>query len=125
MLRRSALRGLRLVGLACANPDAKLINACDDLIAIQAEMEEMHSRRLTITDEGRTAPELDALLGHKWEIEARLSALPPPSSMGGVMAMARVAVARWHANNGDELWADDFDTWVHLKIVEFLAADDV
>ena len=132
MTRRGALRGVGLIALAGiaakatpanAAQDADLIRACVELIAMQAELTALYDRRLTIEDEQRTEPEVDILIARAKEAEDRLSALPPPSTLAGVRAMSRMAVARWHLDNGDELWAEDFDEWVSLSIIEYLAGD--
>ncbi len=131
IMRRSALRAVGLVGLACiagkaamATPeqDAEIIRVCDELLANKAEFDALFSRRVSIQDEERTNPELEALSAREAEIQDRLSDLPPPSTLAGAQAMARVAVSRWWMLNGeDELYAEDFDSWGNLSILQFLA----
>jgi hypothetical protein len=108
-----------------AAPDAAIVKTCAALLALDSEFEELHDRRLTIEDEHRTEPELVALTDRRTEIEDRLSDMGSPTTPAGAKAMALVAVSRWQRDyEGGGICVSDFDEWVALTVVEYVAGGE-
>jgi len=130
--RRSALKlsisaiaaGLAAPALAMAapaSPDAELIKLCNDLVAANAEIEALCATRKTIADEHRTEQQLELLSQKHSTIEAAIEEQGSPETAEGVRAMACVAMTRFPGIFEGEPIAHDFDEWVTLCVVEFVA----
>lgn len=131
--RRSALKlnisviaaGLAAPALAMAAPasvDAELIKLCNDLVAANAEIETLCDTRQTIADEHRTERQLELLYQKQNKIKEAIEEQGCPKTTEGVRAMACVAMTRFPGTFEGEPIAHDFDEWINLCVVEFVAS---
>jgi hypothetical protein len=109
--RRSAMQfgvGALIAGItapimasAALSPDAELIKICDRLLRIKAAFNELFSRRNTVEQEDATEDELTALYDRKSLAVEELEELDPPTTLAGVKALARAALATHDGRNSD------------------------
>ncbi len=98
--RRAALRfslacagAGRAMARAAPDVDAGLIALCAIVAEQEAARQALYAVRHTLAEEQRTGPALQALYTASEQAVDRLMALPPPSTIAGLRAMARAAVA--------------------------------
>lgn len=133
--RRTALRGAGIAGIAgligmattakAATTDAELIRACDKMIALQREFSALFDQRHTVEDEKRTEPELLNLYAREDALEKRFYALPAPTTIEGVRALARMALRSWELDFIGEPVVADFDEWSKITVLDYLAGDAI
>lgn len=106
---------------ASASPDAALVHACNDMLALDNKMKQLFATRQTLEDEERTEDELRGLYKREAVIKDRLYDLGTPCTMAGVQALAQVAVCRWRQYDQEgTLLAEDFDEWCAACVLEFV-----
>jgi hypothetical protein len=109
---------------ARSSADAKLMRLYSRLTALEAEFDAVFDRRTTIAEEEATESELDALDRRRTRLLAQIEAAGPPTTMAGVVATARAALAiHYHRDtNGNALASDDSE-WLLLTACEALTGE--
>jgi hypothetical protein len=109
---------------ARSSADAKLMRLYSRLTALEQEFDALFDRRTTIQEEGETEPELDALYRRKARLLAQIETAGPPTTLAGVIATARTALAIHHYRdtNGNALASDDSE-WLLLTACEALTGE--
>jgi len=104
---------------ATSNDDAELIRLCDRLVAIEAERAAIFE---TVAEDEQDRA-LDAATGEYDQIEARLAELGNPTTLAGMRAMARAAVATAPKNTAGEVTAGvaGLSEWLAFGVVEAMA----
>jgi hypothetical protein len=131
--RRQALCGLAATviagpfaapAIAADSADAQLIRLCDQLHALQDAFSELFTRRMTIEEEQATEPEMRALLKHQQALLEAMEETGPPSTMAGVMAVARAGLALYPERDAQGIpIAQDDSHWLLLVACEALATN--
>ena len=129
--RRAALRGMIaavLAGIvavpriAVHSADARLIGLCCQLDALQDEFAKLFSRRTTIEQEEATEPEMAALHVRQITLVNAIEAVGTPTTMAGIVAIARAALAIYPDRDADGIAiAEDDAHWLLLQCAEALA----
>jgi hypothetical protein len=124
--RRTALCGTitSMTASGRSSADARLLRLYSRLTALEAEFDAVFDRRTTIAEEEATESELDALDRRRTRLLAQIEAAGPPTTMAGVVATARAALAIHHYrdSNGTAIASDDSE-WLLLMAAEVLIAN--
>jgi hypothetical protein len=120
--RHAAMCGtIAAPGIAAGSADAKLISLCHHLVALEDEVAELFDRRTTIAEEEATENEMDALYVRKDALMAQLDKVEPPTTMAGIVAVARAALAtHYHRDLRGTAIASDDSHWLLLMACEAL-----
>lgn len=138
--RRAALRGTiaTVIASMTAAPaiaastrsltDARLIALCGQLDALQDDFDELFSRRTTIAEEEQTEHEMDALYARKdalmTQLEEAVEADGPPTTMRGIVAVARAGLLMHpHRDTDGTTIASDDGEWLLLMCAEALTGN--
>jgi len=126
--RRAALRGtfatiiasaVTAPAIATSSPDARLIALCGQLDALQDDFAELFGRCVTIEQEHATEPEMDALHAREDALMAQIEAAGPPTTMVGIVAVARAGLAMHpHRDTDGTAIAGDDNHWLLLLACE-------
>jgi hypothetical protein len=131
--RRQALCGMAVTvitgpfaapAIAADSADARLIGLCDQLYALQNTFSALFARRMTIEEEHATEPEMRALIKHQQALLDAIEETSPPTTMAGVMAVARTGLALYPERDAQGIpIAQDDSHWLLLVACEALAAN--
>jgi len=102
--------------------DAELIAACDRIVANDREQLAVYAVRRSVADERRTRHILDALFAEVESLMDRIDNLPRPTTLAGVIAMARAARAiATKAPDGQPVPPCDDEGWLAFEVMHALA----
>jgi hypothetical protein len=103
--------------------DTELIRLCGRLDALQTDFAELFSRRDTIEQENATDHELTALQTREDALMAQFESAGMPTTMAGIVAVARVGLAMHpHRDADGTTIAFDDSHWLLLMACEALTA---
>jgi hypothetical protein len=106
---------------AMPGADAELIALCAVVVEKEAARQALHALRHTIADEQRTEPAMQALYDESEQAMCTLMALPGPSTVAGLQAMAWASiVVAPHDLEGEIIHPGDAE-WLAFRVVTFLA----
>ena len=106
---------------AGSSADVRLLRLYSRLTALEAEFDAVFDRRTTIAEEEATESELDALDRRRTRLLAQIEAAGPPTTMAGVVATARAALAiHYHRDRNGTAIANDDSEWLLLQCAEAL-----
>lgn len=109
---------------AAGSPDARLIALCAQLHQVQDDFAELFERCVTIEQERATEHEMAALQAREDALMAKIEAAGPPTTMRGVVAVARAALAIHHHRDADGVAiASDDSGWLLLQAAEALTGN--
>jgi hypothetical protein len=99
--------------------DTELMRLCGQLTALNAELDALLERRVTVADEDRTEPDLCRLNDRHAALADALCVLPIPTTLAGARAAAR------HAVKNQDLLENPHEPAYHLAwlALSFLAGD--
>ena len=112
--------GLTAPALASVNPDAELIDLCDNLAANGAAVEALLDTQHTIEDERRDERAIGALYTERGPLLDDIWDIDRPATLDGAKAMARA----FSSISGRELDGDILEggpDWIAFRVCDFLA----
>jgi hypothetical protein len=106
---------------AAPDADADFIALCTVVVEKEAARQALHAVRHTLAEEQRTEPALQALYAASEQVMERLMALPAPTTMAGLRAMARAAAAIAPRDWDGAIMPQGDAEWLAFGVVTILA----
>jgi hypothetical protein len=104
--------------------DAEIILLCAKYVALWHEQQVIAGADEWAADRGPLHARFEAISAKTSEIARKLYGLRPPSTQGGISAMAEAAITHWPMRADHKLECASISDWMALAVVQGVTGND-